>query len=98
MPGAYISRIDQKAFDAFDKDPVMQALTQLSADSTFLPDNPTDLEKQQFFAKYKPDVFLLTPRVKNPQAEGYLEQLLSVNFQRKEIGKYIFWRKIRNWF
>ena len=93
MPGAYISRIDQKAFDAFDKDPVMHALVQLSADSTFLPQNPSVSEKQQFFAKFKPDVFLLTPRVKNPNAEAYLQALLSGKFQPKKMGKYILWNK-----
>ena len=94
MPGAYISRISQEQFDAFDKDPVMYALTKLSADSSFLPQNPGVSEKKNFFRTYKPDVFLLTPRVKNPNAERYLKSLLSEDFNRKKIGEYILWQRI----
>src|SRR5688572_2057966 len=95
MPGAYISRIDQKDFDSFDADPVMKVLTQLSTDSTFLPPYPNVLEEQQFFNRYKPDVFLLTPRVKNPHANAYLENLLSGRFQKKEIEDCIIWQRIQ---
>lgn len=94
MPGAYISRIDQQEFDMFDKDPVMQTLIRMETDSTFLPEKPTVLQIENFFREYKPAVFLLTPRIHNPELKAYLQHLVQGrNYKYREIGGYLLWER-----
>ena len=93
MPGAYISRINQEEFDEFDKDPVMHAFMQMETDSTFLPKMPTVSERENFLNRYKPDIFLITPRMRNPHIDAYLEQLLPKEFEEKKIANYVLWER-----
>jgi hypothetical protein len=93
MPGAYISRINPQEFDDFDKDPVMHAFVQMETDSTFLPQMPTVSERENFLKLYKPDIFLVTPRMRNPHIHTYLQQLLLPEFGTRNVGKFVLWER-----
>ncbi|MCC2545876.1 hypothetical protein LJY25_05425 [Hymenobacter sp. BT175] len=94
LPGAYISRIPQATFDAFDQDPVLHALLVLQEhpDTTVAPATPQ--QAAAFLRTYRPSAFIIAPRFRNTNVERYLHALVQgQGYLEWSVDGYGLWPK-----
>lgn len=86
LPGAYISRVPDATFAAFDRQPALHALLQLQTKPDTIPPAPLmPAQTLAFLRTYRPAAFVVSPAYRNQPVHSYLRQMLQPYGYREQL-------------